>query len=194
MIATGRSTGEVFRLQALDANGLPVPIGAPDGLVLQPLKQAVKVGAGKVEEELGGQAVTGYCLDFAKVVPAAGTMYRLADQAMQEQFAPLARVLKAGRQLADAGMLHPDSDAAAYASSIKQWAVWSKVEHWDRADFEKHFVERTRKNAENVKQPWSGDLERIVRGAVANRWQDINAVWAEADRVAASADAPVSVR
>jgi hypothetical protein len=194
LIATRNSTGDAFRLETRNLSGVPVAIGAPDGLVLQPLKQAATAGGRTPQAALPGQSVAGYCLEFAKLAPSAGTLYRVADQAVQQQFAPMTRVIQAGRKLAAEGKLNPDGDdAKGYADAIKQWAVWSRLEKWDAAAFEQHFVERTRKNFTNARRPWSSDLERRVRQLAQNRWQDIQKVWAEADRLGPGARTAVSV-
>jgi hypothetical protein len=194
LVATGNSTGDVFRLETRNLSGALVAIGAPDGLVLQPLKQAAAAAIRTPQAALSGQSVMGYCLEFAKLPPPAGMLYRVADQAVQQQFAPMTRVIQAGRKLAAEGRLNPDGDdAVGYVDAIKQWAVWSRLEKWDAAAFEQHFVERTRKNFANARRPWSSDLERRVRQLAQNRWQDIQKVWAEADQAAPGAKGAVSV-
>jgi hypothetical protein len=192
LIATGNSTGRVFRLQALNGGSLPISVSAPDGLVLQPIKQAARSAVEKLDSKIPGADITGYCLDFGKLPPTSGTLYRVADEQMQQRFAPLAGVLRAERKLAAAGLLHPDSDPAAYGESIRQWALWSRIEHFDLKDFEQHFIQYTRKNLEGAGQKWSGDLERGVRQLAGNRWQDITAVWSEADRLAGSSGTDAS--
>jgi hypothetical protein len=64
---------------------------------------------------------------------------------------------------------------------MKQWSVWARLEKWDLASFERHFVEHTRKNAESKKVSWTKEIEAKVRKLVPNRWRDLTAVWAEAD-------------
>ena len=184
LVATGNSTGEVFRIHGLERFGLPVALASPEGLVLEPLKQKVQAVTGKLKGGLPGQSVTGYCVDFAKLPPAAGTVYRVADERIQQQFAPLRKVLQAAQKVADAGRLNPDSNPASYLDSIKQWAIWSRLEKWDVANFERHFVEHTRKGIEGRKLSWTKDIERQVRQLVSNRWSDINSVWSAADAIA----------
>ena len=188
LIATGNSTGEVFRIQGLDRSGLPVALASPEGLILEPLKQKVQAVTDKLKGGLPGQSVTGYCVDFAKLPPAAGTVYRVADEKIQQQFAPLRKVLQAAQRVADAGKLNPDSNPASYLDSIKQWAIWSRLEKWDAVNFERHFVEHTRKGVEGRKVSWTKDIERQVRQLVSNRWRDINAVWTAADAAASGSE------
>lgn len=186
VIATGRSTGDVFQIQAVDEDGAPVPIEIPDGLVMQPIKQVASVALQKLQATNGAASVSGYCLDFAKLPPSAGTLYRVADDAVQQRFASMRAVLQAARSLEAAGKLHPDSDAAAYVTSLKQWAVWAKLEKWDVAAFEEHFVEHTRKGVEGNKVSWTKALDQRVRQLVPNRWNDVRSIWAEAERVSAA--------
>jgi hypothetical protein len=182
LVATGGSTGPVLRLQVVNHTGTPLSLGAPEGLVLQPLKQAAQSAVQKLDERLTTQSLNSYCLDFAKLPPAAGTLYRVADQALQQHFAPIRNILRAGPALAAEGRLHPDSDPAAYLDATKQWAVWSRLEKWSASDFEHHFVERTRLNVVAARQPWTRDVEARVRQLVPNRWRDIVSVLERADR------------
>ena len=186
LVATGTSSGDFFRLQGLDDLGLREgdSISIPDGLVLQPLKgkvqQAVRTA---IEKQLPvpGLALEAYCLDFVKLPPLPGQLYRVAEEKLQQQFAPVTRVLQAARRLTEKGALHPDSNPAGYAQSIKQWSLWARLEKWDTAAFEKEFVSYMKKNLTEANQPWSKAIEAQVRALVPNRWRDINAVWAAAD-------------
>jgi peptidoglycan hydrolase CwlO-like protein len=187
IIASGGSSGDVFRILGVDRLGLPVSLSAPEGLVLQPLKQQIQAATAKLQTRLQGQPVTAYCLDFAKLPPSAGTLYRVADEKFQQQFAPMTRVLQSARRLADAGRLHPDSNPAAYADSIKQWSLWSRIEKWDSAGFERNFVDHMRKSVVGAKRQWTKDVEQQVRKLIPNRWRDITAVWSDADAAMESA-------
>jgi hypothetical protein len=181
IIAGGGSSGDVFRILGVDRLGLPVSLSAPEGLVLQPLKRQIQAATAAVQNRLQGQPVTAYCLDFAKLPPSAGTLYRVADEKFQQQFAPMTRVLQSARRLADAGRLHPDSNPAAYADSIKQWSLWSRIEKWDSAGFERNFLDHMRKSVVGAKRQWTKDVEQQVRKLIPNRWRDITAVWTDAD-------------
>jgi hypothetical protein len=185
VVATGNSSGDVFRIRAVDRSGKEVPIDLPDGLVMQPLKRKIQNGSDIVRGREPGQPIVGYCLEFAKLPPTTGALYRVADTKIQQQFAPMTRVLAAVRKLAASGGLHPDTDPAAYLDSMKQWSVWTRLEKWDLASFERHFVEHTRKNAESKKVSWTKEIEAKVRKLVPNRWRDLTAVWAEADATTA---------
>ena len=187
LVATGTSAGDFFRLQGLEQLG---PMSIPDGLVVQPLKGKIQEAARKAVEKnlpVQGLALEGYCLDFVKLPPAPGQLYRVADEHLQQQFAPMTRVLQAARQLAEKRGLHPDSDPAAYLDFIKQWSLWARLEKWDVDGFERHFVERTRKSVERSKVSWTEEIERQVRQLVPNRWRDITAVWADADAMTGEA-------
>jgi hypothetical protein len=63
------------------------------------------------------------------------TILGYSPRALQDQYRALRAVLRAGRELAAAGRLHPDSEPSAYATSIRQWAslssqLPSKVSSW----------------------------------------------------------------
>jgi hypothetical protein len=148
--------------------------------VLQPLKQKAQAAVDKLTD-LPGQKLSGYCLDFVKLPPAPGTLYRIADEKLQQQFAPFARVLHAARTLATEGKLNPDSNPTGYLTAIKQWSMWGRIEKWNAGDFERRFVEYTKKSAADAGREWTKDLEQRVRGLVPNRWRDISAIWAAAD-------------
>jgi hypothetical protein len=181
IVATGGSTGDIFRVFAIDRQGGPVPLNAPDGLVLQPLKEKLEAARARVLSQLPGQRLSAYCLDFSKLPPAGGMLYRIADDALQQQFAPMTRILQSARSLASGGLLHPDSDPAAYVNSIKQWSLWGRIEKFDASAFERQFIDHTRKAVEAAKGRWTKDVEQQVRSLVPNRWRDILAVWADAD-------------
>jgi predicted nuclease with TOPRIM domain len=185
IVASGGSTGPVFTLQARNTTGAPVTIDEPDGLVLQPLKQLAQTASQKLVGSLQSQAMSGYCLDFAKLPPSAGTLFKVADEAVQRQYAPMKNILQAARKLTDEGRLHPDSDPTAYGDATRQWAIWSRLGNWDAKAFEEHFVDRTHKNVEASRQKWTKALEQRVRELVPNRWNDITQVWSEADALSA---------
>jgi hypothetical protein len=192
LVATGASTGAVFQLQAVNATDEPVELTADDALVVQPVQPgALKPLAATVKDtRVHVDTVMGYCADFAKPPPPPGTSYRVAEPAIQQRLRPLRHVLKAGRELADAGRLHPDSEPKGYADSVTQWAIWSQTEGWDEAAFGREFVERTKKNVVDLKKPWSKALEQAVRSAIPNRWRDITMVLDEARKAARPAARP----
>ncbi len=188
IVANGNSMGEAFELQVLDPTGKVKKIAMPEGVVLQPLKPG---SAKPVATRAGGNVLTkklyAYCLDFAKLSPEPGQLYRIAPQALQEKFKPLRAVLQGGRQLAAAGQLHPDSDPKAYVDSIRQYALWTKLENWDMQKFGEMFVQRTKKNAEALNVKWTKEMENALRGVVPGRWRDISAVLEQAKGIAQAA-------
>ncbi|MBI1874546.1 MAG: hypothetical protein HYS05_11790 [Acidobacteria bacterium] len=181
LVATGRASGEVFDLHVLNRSGEPAHLVAPDGVVVEPIKVgATQPVAARSGATIDRHPVLGYCLDFAKPPPVSGMLFRLAPPQVQQQFQSLRAVLRAGRRLAGAGRLRPDSDPRAYVDAIKQWAVWTRLEKWDVQAFTEHFVARTKENARQVKQPWTRGMEEQLRASVPNRWRDITAVLDEA--------------
>jgi hypothetical protein len=158
-----------------------------DGLVLEPVdldEEAKK----KLAEELSKLAdrnpvtakLDAYCLDFLRQPPRMGTVFRISDQAIQQQFASVGKVLAAGRRLHEGGLLHPDGDPEEYFHSIRQWSVWASLEDLDAERFADAFIEHTRKNFETAGEPWSDEVEAMVRQVAPNRWDDISRVLDEA--------------
>ena len=167
------------------------PVSA-EGLVVEPVELAEEARQrleGEIREQTG-QPITAkldaYCLDFLRQPPELGTVFRIADQELQQRFAPVAKVLQAGRRLYDQGLLHPDSDPEEYFHSIRQWAIWSTQETLDPGSFGDAFLEHTRKNFETAGQAWSSEVEDLVQSLVPNRWQDIAAIIEEARSVSAA--------
>src|SRR5205814_431121 len=122
------------------------------------------------------QKLDAYCMEMLKVPPELGTVFRIAGTELQKKFAPMRRVLDAGRKLQQAGMLKPDSDPKAYFAAIKQWALWSKERNFNETSYADAFVEHTKKNAEAGGRKWTKELETAIRGLVPNRWTDITKI------------------
>jgi hypothetical protein len=182
VVATGASSGEVFELQVLNPSDEPLQIASPEGLVLQPIRR----GAARPVAETAGRPVattrlTGYCLDYAKPPPPAGMLYQVAPEPVQQRYRSMRRLLEAGRSLAQAGVLNPDSEAGAYATFISQWALWTKQHGWDLPAFTREFIDRTRKNLASMGRPWSPDAEALLEQVAPNRFADILAVLLEAE-------------
>ena len=174
IVATGASTGDAFRLQVIGGSG-PGRLLAPDGLVLEPLG----VAAPLPRESAAGTTVRnlpGFCAEFSKDPPPPGTMYRVADSRLQQRFKEMRQLLRTTDDLAAASRLHPDSDPREYYDFVKQWAVWTRAERWSARQFGERFIERTKKNLAEMKEPWTSALEREVRALVPGRWGDIQAV------------------
>jgi hypothetical protein len=131
--------------------------------------------------------MTGFCLEYDKPPPPQGTLYQVAPANVQQQFQPMRDVLRAGRALAEAGLLNPDSDPGAYATFIQQWAVWSRLEGWDLNEFTREFVDRTRQNVANLGGQWTNQMADVLRNAAPNRYNDILAVLVESEGLSRSA-------
>ena len=186
LVANGTSSGEGLELQVLDPSGKLKKVAMPEGVALEPLERSSRrpvaenapKGANVVTKP-----VTIYCAEFSKAPPEPGMQYRIAPQAIQQTYAPAKPVLRAGRELAAAGKLHPDSDPKAYVDSIRQYALWTRLEGWDQKRFGDMFVERTKKNAEALHVKWTPQMENALRGAVPGRWNDISQVLQRADQI-----------
>jgi hypothetical protein len=177
IVSTGNSSGEAFQLQVRDPSGQTRTASVPEGTVLVATEPgSEKPAASRGTAGMLTQQLSGFCLQFAKLPPAAGMVYKIASPAMQQNFAPLKQILQAGRTLAEKGKLHPDSEPNAYADSIRQYAVWSKQEGWDQKKFGDEFIDRTKKNAEARNVKWTPVIEQALRGAIPGRWADITQV------------------
>jgi hypothetical protein len=194
LTSLGVSTGEAFEVVALNQGELPVRISG-DGIVVEPV-QLKKVAQEQLTSRLRDLAsqnpvtakLNAYCLEFLARPPSAGQLFRIASSGLQEQFAPMRDILKAGRQVFDAGLLNPDSDPVAYMHSIKQWALWTHEKGFDANGFTDAFVEHTKKNFESANRDWNGQIEDAVRAVLPNRWNDIQQVLRAVDEVRGPAD------
>lgn len=186
LTSLGSSTGEAFQVRIVNDGSRPVKISGGN-LVLEPVSRAAQDELRRQIRTLPAQAITktlnAYCLEFTRLTPAAGTIFRVAAPELQQQFAPMRYIADASRVLRDGGGLSPDSNPDAYFHSIRQWAIWTRQEAFDGDGFATAFVERTKKNLEALKQPWTEVLDRTVRAAVPGRWGDISRVLQEADRL-----------
>lgn len=182
----GTSTGEAFEAWVVGVDGPPESV-AIEGAALEPVRltdeqrAALEAEIARLEARgLEPSSAEGYCFEMGDAVPGEGTFYRIAPAPKQARYAPLAAVMSAGRRVADAGGLHPDSDPTDYYHAIVQWAIWTRAEGFDRSDYEEAFVEHTRKNVEAAGQAWTPEIEAAVRSLVPDRWADIQAVLEEA--------------
>jgi hypothetical protein len=183
-VATGASSGDAFNIQVVDPSGEPVRVVAPDGLVLQPIRQTGNRAATQAPAAAAADPaskVVGYCLEYLKPPPPKDALYQVAPDALQQKYAPMRRILEAGRALVEQGLLKPDSDPAAYATFIQQWALWTKLENWNFSEFAREFVDRTRKNVENMGRQWTPAMDAALKTAAPNRFNDIMAVLLEAE-------------
>jgi hypothetical protein len=187
IVSNGKTGDEAFQLQVYDPAGEIKEIPPLGGVVLEAVRRDRK-DKPVAERHAGAaglltQQASALCLDFLKLPPEAGTLYRIAPQAVQEKFKPLRSILQAGHNLAEKGQLHPDSDAKDYATFIRQFALWTKIENWDAKKFTDTFLERSRKNAELMNVKWSKGMEDALRSLAPGRWQDITAVLNEAETI-----------
>jgi cell wall-associated NlpC family hydrolase len=182
VVATGASSGDAFMVQIAGPLSGGGRVLASDGLVLAATTQTVAMP--KASPTAMASGLQGFCAEFVKEPPPPGTVYKVADAKQQQRLKPMRRIMRAANQLATASKLHPDSSIAGYATSIKQYAVWTRLEGWNRDAFFKNFVERTRKNALAMKQPWTDAVESQVKKLLPNRWDDIQAVLKASDALA----------
>jgi len=180
--ASGNLGSKALELQASDPTGQIKQVVIPAGVVLEPLKssQTKPSSSGGGGARPQSQQLTAYCLEIGKLPPEPGQLYRIAPQAQQDKFKPLKSILEAGSKLAEQGKFHPDSEPGAYNDFIRQHAMWAQLENWSEQKFTEVFLERTRKNAGEMKISWTKEMEQALRGAAPGRWRDISMVLEEA--------------
>jgi len=120
-----------------------------------------------------------YCLEFLRPAPPAGVLYRIAPAAKQARFEPAVRALQSARRLRDLGRLSPDTNPESYFHSIRQWAVWTLEQGFDREKFLDAFLEHAKKSFARSGREWSEQVEVAVRRSAEGRWQDVTQVLAE---------------
>jgi len=179
----GGSTGEVFKVHIVNPD--PQPLTLEGYVAIEPVQIPPDRRQDIVEEirrapgshtEMNANF---YCLEFLRQAPSAGIVYRIAGAAKQERFAPAARALEAARRLQQQGLLDPDSNPESYFHSIRQWAVWTMEQRFDREKFLDAFLEHARKNLARAGREWSDEVEAAVRRSAEGRWQDITEVLAD---------------
>jgi hypothetical protein len=184
LTSLGTSTGEAFQAAIVNDTGRPVLL---DGLrlVVEPLKPDTARRARNALQKFQAEKpttvkMTGYCLEFLRPPPIAGTLFRVAPQSLQQQFGPMRRILEAGQRLRIEGRLTPDSEPRGYYHAIRQWAIWTTEMGFTEASFGDAFVAHTKKVFTESTRPWTGEVERTLRAAVPGRWADIQQVLAAA--------------
>ncbi|MGB9245016.1 MAG: hypothetical protein WCC03_16815 [Candidatus Acidiferrales bacterium] len=189
LVANGKSSGDAFEFQVIDPTGKLREIRVPDGLILEPIgRDAVKPVTAEPGQKMSSRKLSAFCVDFAKEPPEQNGLFRVAAPEIQENYKPVRAVIRAGRELAEAGKFHPDSEPKAYADSIRQYALWTKLEGWNQQQFADHFVERTKKNAEALHVKWTPQMESALRNVVPGRWNDIMQVLQRVDEISQAAD------
>jgi hypothetical protein len=186
--ALGVSSGEAFTIEISGSGADAVDLSAA-GVVVEPLPPKVGQAVRKEFAALTKGTPTlrlpadGYCLEFLREPPPEGTMFRVAGPEVQKKFQPMRSILRAARQVLDAGGLTPDSDPEQYFHSIAQWALWTREQGFDAKSFGEAFFERTRKNFEAAGQAWTKPIQETVRALVPNRWKDVERILREAEKL-----------
>jgi len=188
IVANGNSSGQALELQVFDPSGSLQEADLPEGIVLEPVKigSAKPVSESKPGANLLRKSLVAYCVEYMKLPPDPGMLYRIAPQAVQDKFNGIRSVLQAGRELAAAGKFHPDSDVPSYMDSIRQYALWTKIEGWDQQKFGEVFLEKTKENAAAAKVKWTKQMEQALNGLVPGRWRDISMVLEEAGKLSSA--------
>ncbi|HUP01127.1 MAG TPA: hypothetical protein VM737_06355 [Gemmatimonadota bacterium] len=123
-----------------------------------------------------------YCLQFDEAAPTEGTVFRIADPATQGAYGPSLKIMRAARQVRDAGEFDPDSDPTDYYHSITQWAIWADEKDLDEAGFVESFLAHGRRNFEAAGREWTEEVEDLAREIAPQRWVDVTKVLAQAER------------
>ncbi len=173
----GGSTGKTLALQVLNLSGQTVKLSARP-FAIEPIEAAAMKEAQEAFAKLSKVAptnvdVSGYCIEMLKAPPTVNTIYRLAPRDVQQAIEPMSRVLRSAFRITRDGLLHPDSNVAAYGDSIKQWAIWAVEQKFDERGFTDAFIAHTKKNVEGAGQKWSKASEDTIRQISPNRWRDI---------------------
>jgi hypothetical protein len=177
--STGVSAGEAFRMVLVNESGEPIEL-SNDPFVLEPLARLSQKEIDRELQRLGAAkrltvTALGYCLEFAKLAPPAGMVFRVASLPVQQKFAAARPVMQASQTLLDAGQL-TGGTGGSYLHQVRQWAIWTLEQRFDEAGFVRAFLEHARKNLESSGRRLTRELEAAVRQALPARWQDVQQV------------------
>ncbi len=174
--STGRSSGAAMSMTVVNLGTSAVTV-VGNAFLLEPVKMSPQDLRRELQRYPSTRQVTttlnGYCFDFAKAPPMAGQVYRLASARAQADLEPLRYLAAAARRLGARGSLHADVNPGEYEQQLLQWAVWTAREHFNRAAYERAFVEHGRKNLEGAGRKWTKEIEAALQARATNRWPDI---------------------
>lgn len=180
--AIGTSQGEAFNVQIVNEGPIPAELYG-ESVIVEPIKRSAHDQTARAIERLVPQAksapaftVEGYCVDFALAPPDKGMLFRIASPQVQARYASTKRVLQAALKLSTAGRLNPDSNPKLYVESIKQYAVWTELEHWDFQRFSDAWRSMTEKQMKAAKRPYTAQMDAALKSAAPGRWRDIQAI------------------
>ena len=164
-------------MQALNFTGRPITLSRLP-FAVEPIKQQAQQRVQQAFTRLARAAaakleLNAYCVEFLKLPPRPNTLLRVAPRAVQQKYASMSKVLQSAYRVEQAGLLRPDSNPAAYADAIKQWAVWSVEQNLNESRFTQAFLGHTKKNVEAAGQQWPKDGDAMIRKVSPNRWRDI---------------------
>ncbi len=174
----GESSGAAFQLQM----GSEAPIRfSGEGIVVEPLvirDQARGALEAEITRLAAGSPVTrvlnAYCLEFLKGPPAVDQVFRIADEPLQQTYAPAANVLKAGRRLIEGGLL--EGRPLDYVHSIKQWALWTAEGDFSFEAFSDRFLAHAEDNFTVAGMDWTEPVQALVEETLPERWEQIGAI------------------
>jgi hypothetical protein len=175
----GVTSGEAFRMVVVNEGGSSVQLSA-EGFVLEPLALLSQKEVDRELERFKTQkrttaTVLGYCLEFEKLGPPAGMVFRIASLPVQQKFAATRPVLRASRTLLDSGKLI-GGNGEPYLHQVRQWAIWTHQQKFDESGFTRAFLDHSRKNLESAGRRLTRELEAQLRQLLPARWQDVRQV------------------
>ena len=179
----GRSSGDAFKMQLVNSGSRPIALDDDGPLIVEavpgaPSASTPRAGANTVEVP-----AEGYCLEPERPVPPAGTVYRPAPPDVQRRFAPFKNALKTivakGHDLANAGLLHFDSEKSGYTNATIQYTAWALLGDWDQARFTTELLEKTEASLKALGRKMDKNTEKVIRDAAPNRWTDVRTLMNE---------------
>jgi len=192
-VSLGKATGDAFEMRAINDGGKPARLSGA-GLILEPLPADAADKARKAFDDgvrrRGARApsptvahMSAYCLEYTKLPPTAGSIFRIAAPDVQARNSDLRRILAAEERLEHEGRIVPDvSDLVTYGHDQRQWGIWAEAQKFTASDFAREFVDHARKRFTAAKQPWTKQTETAVASLVAHRWAEIELIRQEAHR------------
>ena len=93
-----------------------------------------------------------------------------------DQWVDRARRVVEQQNLGTTGQGSGEGDPLAYVHSIKQWALWAHEGEFTFDSFLEAFMEHTQDNFAAAGQPWTDQVEELIRGVAPDRWEHIQLV------------------
>jgi hypothetical protein len=186
IVANGNASGRAAELQVYDPTGRIKDPTLPSGTILEPVKlgSAQPVELLQPRSKIMRRRIVAYCVDYAKLPPAPGMLYRVAAPETQAQYRDVASALEASHELEAANAYTPDSDPETYKRDIAQYSLWAIIQHWTQQQFAEAFLQKIKANAAVAHVRWTQEMEKSLLALVPGRWHDIMLVEQRAMEIA----------